>query len=248
MSRISYCALRKIAADESFMDKLKSVDPRVWTTLGGGGLGWLTAAALGAGAKGQLLGAGIGVGTGFGAGHMYKMHKDLQLQKALAEKNAKRAQIVNNIKGGAAVGYKYIKDRVKGTKTGEALGKLEKLIAEGAVGFGVIERAIQGDKSAQLLLQKHVGEPAMKEVMPRLAELVNIANIYTDRKIGQAEDKLSNWSNNLSKVLNGWGERADRKLSELKDKASSTPKATDDKESDDPSLTGEYDEEYEHTV
>ena len=94
MSRMVNHAMRKIASDPSFIDKVKgyindpellnklkevALDPR---TIGGaiGGLGgWGAAALKGGGAGAQALGFGLGASAGVGAGHLYKTYeKDIK--------------------------------------------------------------------------------------------------------------------------------------------------------------------------
>ena len=223
MSRISYCALRKIAADESFMDKLKAVDPRVWSTLGGGGLGWLTAAALGAGGKGQALGAGLGLAGGFGAGHMYKLHKDLELQKAIAAqreaRNAKIRKGVDTVVGGGKALFSRIKKETQGTPTGDLLNKLEAIANKAKLPADIVVRAFQGDETALAVLQQQGKDLFDREVAPRLKELGNAANIASDRQVVKGNKAVAEYQDRLSMFLQGLGKKVDKGIADVKARA-----------------------------
>lgn len=223
MSRISYCALRKIAADESFMDKLKAVDPRVWSTLGGGGLGWLTAAALGAGGKGQAIGAGLGLAGGFGAGHVYKLHKDLELQKALAARrearNAKIRSGINTVVGGGKALFNRVQKETQGTLTGDLLNKLEAFAKKAKLPADIVARAVQGDETAIKVLKQQGGDLFDREISPRLKELGNIANIYSDKQVEKGNKAVAEYQDRLSMFLKGIGQKVDKRIADAKTRA-----------------------------
>lgn len=224
MSRMSYLALRKIAADDTLTERLKAVDPRVWSSLGGTGLGWLTAAALGGDWKKQLLGAALGGAAGFGGGQMYTMYKDMQEQKE------KQRKIDNSVAMLQAVGknlQKGVGEVMKGSETEKTLKQGKELYEKGKVIKEDIDKAVAGDPEAA----KRVVTMINNEVGPHAEQLARIAREHADAAVIKAKEKgkegvnaLDNFILSTKGKLKAVGNKASNWISE---KINPTPKDMD---------------------